>query len=279
MGNYRYNINSSSNKPNVSLLYITHAQYDTDWNSKIHTHHCTEIFYVTKGGGKFTVENEVFDVKEDDLIIVNPLVSHTEHGIKGMTLEYIVVGINGIEFFNVGSSNNGYTISNYKEYKHEVLFYLKTLLIEASNREEQYEIICQNLLEILIINLVRRSKVAIETAKTSYTNKECEFLEKYINDHFKENITLEELSDITFVNKYHLVHSFTKFKGISPIQYVIKKRIEEAIMLLTTTDLSIQEIADVVGFSSCSYFTQAFKKSTNLSPIQYRKTYNDKKLD
>ena len=73
------------------------------------------------------------------------------------------------------------------------------------------------------------------------------------------------------MNKYHLIHSFTKYKGMSPIRYVLEKRLIEAKMLLMTTDLNMGEIADIVGFSSPSYFAQTFKKYVHVSPLQYRK--------
>ena len=58
------------------------------------------------------------------------------------------------------------------------------------------------------------------------------------------------------------------------MQYLQKKRIEEAKTLLATTDLTMSEIGNVLGFSSSSYFAQAFKKNMKRSPAQYRKECN-----
>lgn len=276
MSNSRFAINEKSgDRFKVNMLYITHSMYEGDWNSKLHSHYYTEIFYVIRGNGKFHVENEVFDIGEDDLIIVNPFVSHTEMGIPDHDLEYIVLGIENLEFLNnTDKGDYNYTRLNYYEYKHEVLFYLKTLLIEAQNKDEGYELVCRNLLEVLIINMIRRAKVALKPKKSTSANKDCEFIEKYIDTHFKDNIDLNTLSKVSYMNKYHLVHSFTKFKGISPMQYLQKKRIEEAKTLLATTDLTMSEIGNVLGFSSSSYFAQAFKKNMKRSPAQYRKECN-----
>ena len=73
------------------------------------------------------------------------------------------------------------------------------------------------------------------------------------------------------MNKYHLVHTFSTDYGLSPIQYLISRRIEEGKNLLRTTDYSIAQIASFSGFSSQSYFAQTFQKSMGMSPTQYRR--------
>lgn len=67
------------------------------------------------------------------------------------------------------------------------------------------------------------------------------------------------------------MHAFKKHFGVSPINYQLELRIEEAKMLLQNTNHRIMDIANIVGFSSQSYFTQAFRRSTHLSPNAYRK--------
>jgi len=68
-----------------------------------------------------------------------------------------------------------------------------------------------------------------------------------------------------------MVHVFTEEYGISPINYLISKRIEEGKQLLQRTDYSLALIGRTLGFSSPSYFSQAFKKQVNCTPMEYRK--------
>ncbi len=96
-------------------------------------------------------------------------------------------------------------------------------------------------------------------------------MRRYIDSHFKENIRLEQLASITHINKYHMVHSFSKEYGISPINYLISRRIEESRCLLSDTDHTLSEISHMLGFSSPSYFSQSFRRIENLSPMEYRK--------
>lgn len=254
------------------VLYVTHSRYDNDWQSIPHTHAFAEFFYVISGKGQFLVNNTSFDIKEDDLIIVNANVEHTETSKNNLPLEYIVVGIEGLDFHTYDQSyTEGYSVHNYREYKHEILFYLKTLLLEMNNPDDYSSELIQNILTILLINIIRRTKTSLNVSTAKKTTKECEYIEKYINDYFKEHITLDKLSEITYLNKYYLVHAFKRYKGISPINYLTLRRIDEAKLLLKTTDHSINTIAITVGFSGLSYFTQAFKKTVGLTPSQYRK--------
>ena len=251
------------------ILYVSQSSFDDEWSSTLHTHNCTELFYVTKGNGNFQINNEIFPVKADDLIIVNPMITHTEQGIKGQTFEYIVMGIE--DFILQNTNGKGYFFSNYYDYKHEVLFYLKTLMIEAKRKEEGYQQMCQCLLEELVINIVRRANIRVEIAHVESKNKLCVTIENYIDAHFKEDISLDTLSQVTYVSKYHIVHAFKENKCIAPINFLIQKRIEEAKQLLINTNLQVSEIAGIVGFSSLAYFTQAFKKHEQISPGKFRK--------
>lgn len=124
----------------------------------------------------------------------------------------------------------------------------------------------------LFITHIIRSTASLEFVEESQDklNLECMKIKNYIDSHYSQNITLDFLSNLTYMNKFHLVHTFTKQIGISPIIYVINKRIQEAKNLLSTTNYSIRDIASIVGFSSSSYFSQMFRKVTGISPKIYR---------
>ncbi|MEG0564536.1 helix-turn-helix domain-containing protein, partial [Anaerorhabdus sp.] len=87
---------------------------------------------------------------------------------------------------------------------------------------------------------------------------------------------LDELAKISYINKYYLVHSFKKYAGMTPINYLNYKRLKEACMLLRTTNHSIAQIASIIGMSSQSYFCQSFKKQYQMSPNEYRKQSQSK---
>ena len=63
-------------------------------------------------------------------------------------------------------------------------------------------------MEALVLTLVRRTKKQLSFTPTKKITKECRFVEQYIDEHFMEDITLQTLSDLTYLNKYYLVHAF-----------------------------------------------------------------------
>ena len=73
------------------------------------------------------------------------------------------------------------------------------------------------------------------------------------------------------VSKIHLQRLFSDMLNITPYRYLMEKRLNKSKELLLTTTLSLNEIAEITGFSSQSHFGVAFKKETCKTPLQYRK--------
>ena len=68
-----------------------------------------------------------------------------------------------------------------------------------------------------------------------------------------------------------MVRSFTQEYGVSPINYLISRRIRESRYLLSKTDHSLSQISHMLGFSSPSYFSQCFRKAEGMTPNEYRR--------
>ncbi len=272
MSNKRFELDGSEEKrPETKLLYVTSAKYERDWHSIPHTHYFSEFFYVLRGGGRFLVEGKTFPVRENDLIIVNPNVSHTEMSDNARPLEYVVLGVEGIAFsFQEEEGADTHQVLSFREKRHEIQFYLDTLLREAETRSPYHETVCQNLLEVMIIHMIRETGFSMSVMPSRKANLACGVAKRYIDSHFREPLTLQDLADVTHVSKYYLAHAFTEDYGLSPINYLIARRIEESKNLLKSTDHSISQIASFTGFSSQSYFSQSFRKITGQKPGEYR---------
>ena len=119
---------------------------------------------------------------------------------------------------------------------------------------------------------LRRTDFSLAPAASgTRTSKECAAVRRYIDSHFKESLSLDVLAEVAHVNKYYLVHTFSKEYGISPINYLISRRIAESKQLLSDTDHSLSQISHMLGFSSPSYFSQSFRKLEGVSPMEYRR--------
>ena len=276
MSNSRYDLEQGGVAPldrsSTRLLYVSTAKYGGDWHSLLHTHTCTEIFYVVGGMGKFQIEELTLSVSVDDMVIVNPNVEHTEVSFNASPLEYIVMGVEGLEFAAGESGDDSYRLVNCGGGREDTLYYLRAMLAEIENKAIGYDLVCQDLLEVLVVRLMRRTDFSLAPAASgTRTSKECAAVRRYIDSHFKESLSLDVLAEVAHVNKYYLVHTFSKEYGISPINYLISRRIAESKQLLSDTDHSLSQISHMLGFSSPSYFSQSFRKLEGISPMEYRR--------
>ena len=291
MGNTRYLLTKNNVYDlDFELIYISKSKFENDWHSTLHMHPFTEIFFITSGQGTFQIGDEIVSVKESDLILINPNCSHTERSVSSSNpLEYIVFAINNLAIGTLPSNLtnddtkdtlNTYKILNFNKKKSEILYNLNTLIRELEEKNLNYELACKSILTLFLIQVMRNTSSDIFiTEKFEKINIECMKIKNYIDSHYSENITLDFLSNLTYVNKFHLVHLFTKEMGISPINYLINKRIDESKNLLSTTNYSIRDISSIVGFSNSSYFSQMFKKITGISPKDFRSTNSKNKTE
>ncbi len=252
----------------VTLLYVAISKYGNDWISLPHSHNFTEFFYITNGTGKFSAEADILNVKANDLIILNPTIVHTEISNPSKPLEYIVLGVEGIRF---QTEDRGCILLDGSALKSDLHLYFNSLAQEMKHDQPYRDFVCQNLLNIIFTSILRNDAFKISIATEAGMTRECSIAKKYIEDHFSENITIDTLSSLVHLNKYYFAHNFTKQFGTSPINYLIKRRIDESKHLLTSTNYSLSSISQIVGFSSPSYFSQVFKRTTNILPQAYRK--------
>ena len=256
----------------AKLLNVASAKYGGDWHSVPHTHNHLELFYIVGGKGQFLIQDQLYPVDANNLVVINPNVTHTEVSLNAQPLEYIVLGIEGIELQTSDTTNGQFSILDHFE-SVEISSCLRNILRETELKNTGYEDVCQAYMEILLIRLMRNIALAIPSEPQSVSaNRQCAAIRRYIDLHFKEALTLEQLAEESHMSKYYLSHTFKREYGVSPINYMISRRIEESKYLLAETDLSMSQIAQLLGFSSLSYFSQVFHRTQGISPKEYRQS-------
>ena len=258
------------------LSYISKDRFSAEWSSELHTHGCAELFFILDGHGHFRTLYEEFPVSVQDLLIVNANVPHTEISSMKSPLRYIVLGIEGLK---AASAGEGYAMVHIYDGWTELNSCLDLMLQESSESLAGHEAACQHLLEVLLIRLGRQQAMSLSGEAPGpgpRASQECEFIRRYIDNHFKEDLTLDHLAKLAHLNKYYLSHSFRREFGTSPINYLISRRVDESRFLLRRTDYSLSLIAEILGFSSLSYFSQCFHRVEGISPTEYRKQNREK---
>ena len=102
-------------------------------------------------------------------------------------------------------------------------------------------------------------------------NPLCIAVEQYLDGHFGENITLEETAKLFFVSPWHLSRVFKRETSYNFKQYLLRLRLGEAQMRLSSTEQSIGEIAQACGFHDPAYFSRLFTSHIGISPGRYRR--------
>lgn len=95
-------------------------------------------------------------------------------------------------------------------------------------------------------------------------------LEKYVENHFSEPLSVPNLCRRMYISKSKLYQLSSERFGMGISDYIRQRRIKEAKMLLVDTDRAISDIAESVGFSDANYFTRCFKQIEGMTPKEYR---------
>lgn len=93
----------------------------------------------------------------------------------------------------------------------------------------------------------------------------------YMERHFCDPISLENVSREAALSRYHLIRSFKKVFGITPYQYLLQLRMDKARKMLLSTKLMVHEIATCCGFADVNSFGKTFKNYYGTAPTKFRK--------
>jgi len=100
----------------------------------------------------------------------------------------------------------------------------------------------------------------------------------FIDEHFAENINLNDIAGEAFFSKFHFIRLFKKAYGKTPHQYLTTVRIDNAKLILQT-EATITDVCYSVGFDGVSSFTHLFKKFTKLTPSAYQQQQRIRKIE
>ncbi len=143
---------------------------------------------------------------------------------------------------------------------------LKHLFIYRVNMAYSFERIQSTFMEV-VPEILKNVSAVIEQDRHCKPVTDTLF---YIQKNYSKEISLNQLADLTGLTPSYFSALFKKEMGITISNYLINYRLDIAQNKLQTTQLSISEIADSVGYPDVKYFSRIFKKKTNLTPSKFR---------
>ncbi len=270
MPNIRYDFPASA-EAGMSPVYCAISLYDPSWQSIPHSHAHAELFYCLAGRGVLQIAGERVPIQDDDFFLINPGVEHTEYSDADHMLQYIVVGVRGVRFSGPDSSDPRFYLLNDRSNRHELLPYFQDLVRELSKDRKGCLKICLGILEIIFTKIERRALVEPGMSAPATGLGECMEAKRLIDERFMEPLTLDAVAQGAHVSKYYLTRTFHRLCGVTPMRYLLERRVREAKHLLRTTDHTLASICSISGFSSPSYLIQAFRRVEGMTPTEYRR--------
>lgn len=153
--------------------------------------------------------------------------------------------------------------------------------MRAMERESfQYEIRCLSLLCQIWLRTAERMKQenSGNPVKSMGYDGQVKRLLSYIHEHYREKVTLEQLSSFTNISRSECFRRFRQYTGTTPILYLNDYRLSKAAALLRSSDQSVTEICYSCGFSDASYFVRRFREKFDLPPRKYRNHFQDPRV-
>ena len=250
--------------------------------TKYHYHSGYELYYLYSGERFYFIQDTTYHIKKGSLVLIPPNIIHATHNVENIPYERFLLTFTDdtTEDFRECFPD----VDFYKTFKNEIYivnFSLKDQLVvesilETMNETESFSTRQFLLAQLLFLaNKNRNTNPVKNDDQLHGTQKTITEVVAHINNNFRAEINLNNVSAEFFIDSCYLSRIFKKTVGMSFVDYINNVRVMEAKKLLTTTDDSIISIADNVGFKSNTHFGRVFKTITTMSPLQYRKQKRD----
>lgn len=128
--------------------------------------------------------------------------------------------------------------------------------------------------QILFQEVVRQLSASTESDRSTPATACAEQAAAYLRSHYREEISAQTLGDSLNFHPVYIARCMNKEYGHSPMDYLLRYRIEQSKLLLMQTDYTIARIAEEVGFNQAAYFSSRFLKAEGISPRRYRQRFS-----
>jgi len=258
---------------------------------------CFDVLLVEYGCLYMVDDGTRYEVKQNDVLVLHP--EHIHRSFKGCDENTY---FHWLHFFTTERITISHSIPkeytpvreyDYPNIKYELLVFpvfqtlmqanvpfffksLKNLESLAINRYQQSALVKKSDKIIggslqqqeLFLNIL--SKLCLDNDAAS-NNRIAKLVMLYLQSNYAQNIQLKDLASAANCHHTHVIRCFNREYHTTPGKALSNIRIEEAKRLLTSTDLPCERIAELVGFTSSSYFSKVFKDYLQISPQGYRK--------
>ncbi|MGY3480955.1 helix-turn-helix domain-containing protein [Staphylococcus cohnii] len=266
-----------------------HRISDGHFGNELHYHDHYEIFFSLSGNLRYTIEGQSFNLEVGSMLIIPPYEFHRldeqmdGHAERiGLRFDAKILNELSVEncdlsvCFDKYSSKFKYLLQLSEYQKRELYYLLQGLINEQDNQTFGKDLAARSLLTQFLIIL---NRTAIENEGiVDYSDDPSSHLVRQVLDymelHYSEVISLEQLENKFFVSRHKITQQFTKLVGYPPYRYLLNLRLRNAQRLLKKGE-NPQQVATNCGFTDYSNFYRRFKTSYGCSPREFLQQYNN----
>ena len=232
-----------------------------------------EVTLIVHGKGRYAVNNHLYDVKVGDVILSGAGVVHDAFMQEREHYGTLTIQLSGLQM--PGCKTGQFLAEDQvpvfhlpKQYP-ELRRQMSEIQVMFGREDEEYQEACQEKAEIVlkqVAEMIHDSDRPVQKVDSF-----CLEIERYINEHYAEDLSLESIAAAFYVSTFHLSHLFKKETGYNFKQYLMRMRIGEAQKIFTyEKNARIADVAVRVGYEDAAYFSRAFQKETGMSPKEYK---------
>lgn len=280
----RYDENILTDDTGHPLIKAFHSKVAVGERAYLAHHHTEcELSLFIEGSGVYKVRQKQYEFNAGDSFLFG---SNEEHCITVISKEINLLNIQfeprilwesseNAELLKLFSSRNSAFSNKFSDER--LASFILSLENEISGKAICYKTLSRHMLLSALIHILR-SYPYVSKNKEIYGQNAADSLNaalKYIDLNLNERLELSSIAETACMTPTYFSYVFKKFNGITPWEYITIKRVEEAVKLLKTTDLTKLEIAERCGFSSSSNFYKAFYRITGKKPGEYTSKKKD----
>lgn len=266
---------------NPTILFACKSKMIAE--SEYHNHDFAEITYIISGRGKYLLDGNVYDVKTGDVVMCNPGVMHqnVEVNPKEPTVEFFT-GFTDFQFKNMPPNSivlndGGYILHTSAETRQDITKHCYEMVAEQeSGKPGKYFMLKAHLIQIMLLiirEMMPEEKQQLSLSFESYNrNYAVQRIISFLSENYAAKISLDQIARNMYLSPVYISKIFKEETGDSPINYLIKIRLEKARdILLQGNERSIKNIANSVGYEDVYHFSKLFKKYYGISPLHYKR--------
>lgn len=240
----------------------------------VHYHNDHELYYMVKGNTTYYIGDKIFRVQQGNFVFIPKGILHKTDYEDNDKNERLLLNFSDLVFTNELQELKEELCNSRVIYvKEDQLPYLERLMqnIEAEyHRQDRYRSVMINLYIAELLIQICRCKYDAKPA-LSGADQTIYLISRYINIHFREALSLEELSKVFAMSESHLSRKFKANTGIGINEYITYVRITKAEKMLRETTMPVTQVAQQCGYNDSNYFSTVFKRIKGVTPQKYRK--------